>query len=74
MDRQYLKEDKVNIYDTMRGHNNGELPLRQVLAKPYSYAGCDYYRVNDKIRPGYRDHNDASADACVYLNGPGSWV
>lgn len=74
MDRQYKRAEKVNVYRTRAEHEAGQPPLYVVHEKPYSRAGLDYYAAGGSVRPGWVDSKDSTADACVYLEGPGSQV
>lgn len=74
MDRSYKRAERVNVYQTLNGMNTGQPPVATVERVPYSRAGFDYYMVEGKCRPGWRDQQDATADACVCLEGPGSEI
>lgn len=72
MDRSYKREEKVNVYASAEAHNRGDAPIKTVHARPYSIYGYDSYPVDGTVRPGWRDKNDPTADACVWLEGPGA--
>jgi hypothetical protein len=74
MDRCYKRAERVNVYPTLAAMNRGQPPIKTVERVPYSRAGTDYYEVNGKVRPGWRDSSDPTADACVALEGPGSAI
>lgn len=72
MDRSYKREEKVSVYASAEAHNRGDAPLRTIYVKPYSTYGYDSYPLDGVIRPGWRDKTDPTADAAIWLEGPGA--
>ena len=58
MDRQYMAEHSVAVYETLQERTNGAPPVTTIDAKPYSRGGFDNYKYNNTVYAGFYDRRN----------------
>lgn len=67
MDRQYLREHTVIVYNNQSDKDNNK-PLKTIYTRPYSHWGFENYKHDGLMYPGFIDPHHPHADACIILS------